>query len=230
MRRKGGKYVYIICSKNPKHKQRYGYHTFGEAGTAANISQTRLIEGREERLHCTTTGIPFSAYLVVAFQMDHYDFFPPHLDPYTVPCCAILCRDTLRILTITRPILCIGAVGVWCIHFCCSDQEDHLSILVSILHLTPTITNPPNHHIYSPIPFSTMATSPLSSYRVTPVQSPSSPLTLLSQKPYSPFSPTRRVSDVPTANKRCISNQSEPRPMIPGRGEGNRSSSLIQLT
>ncbi|THY29041.1 hypothetical protein D6D00_03797 [Aureobasidium pullulans] len=51
VRRKGGKYVYIICSKNPKHKQRYGYHTFGEAGTAANISQTRLIERREERLH-----------------------------------------------------------------------------------------------------------------------------------------------------------------------------------
>lgn len=25
VRRKGGKYVYIICSKNPKHKQRYGY-------------------------------------------------------------------------------------------------------------------------------------------------------------------------------------------------------------
>ncbi|THY79759.1 hypothetical protein D6C86_01652 [Aureobasidium pullulans] len=24
VRRKGGKYVYIICSKNPKHKQRYG--------------------------------------------------------------------------------------------------------------------------------------------------------------------------------------------------------------
>ena len=23
VRRKGGKYVYIICSKNPKHKQRY---------------------------------------------------------------------------------------------------------------------------------------------------------------------------------------------------------------
>lgn len=23
MRRKGGRYVYIICSKNPKHKQRY---------------------------------------------------------------------------------------------------------------------------------------------------------------------------------------------------------------
>ncbi|TIA11013.1 hypothetical protein D6C77_04540 [Aureobasidium pullulans] len=37
VRRKGGKYVYIICSKNPKHKQRYGYHTFGEARTAANI-------------------------------------------------------------------------------------------------------------------------------------------------------------------------------------------------
>jgi len=24
VRRKGGKYVYIICSKNPKHKQRQG--------------------------------------------------------------------------------------------------------------------------------------------------------------------------------------------------------------
>ena len=24
VRRKSGKYVYIICSKNPKHKQRYG--------------------------------------------------------------------------------------------------------------------------------------------------------------------------------------------------------------
>ncbi|KAL2353016.1 hypothetical protein BJ546DRAFT_848156, partial [Cryomyces antarcticus] len=23
VRRKGGRYVYIICSKNPKHKQRY---------------------------------------------------------------------------------------------------------------------------------------------------------------------------------------------------------------
>lgn len=25
VKRKGGKYVYIICSKNPKHKQRYGF-------------------------------------------------------------------------------------------------------------------------------------------------------------------------------------------------------------
>lgn len=140
------------------------------------------------------------------------------------------CCDTPMRLARTLSVLCIGAVGLWRIRLCCSDQKDHLSILISILHLTPTIINPPNHHIYSPIPFSTMATSPLSSYRVTPVQSPSSPLTLLSQKPYSPFSPTRRVSDVPTANKRCISIQSEPRPMIPGRGEGNRSSSLIQLT
>lgn len=24
VRRKGGKYVYIICDRNPKHKQRYG--------------------------------------------------------------------------------------------------------------------------------------------------------------------------------------------------------------
>lgn len=94
VRRKGGKYVYIICSKNPKHKQRYDNHTFGEARTAANISQTRLIERREERLHCTTTGIPFSAYLVLAFQMDHHDFFPPHLDLYTVPCYAVTTENT----------------------------------------------------------------------------------------------------------------------------------------
>lgn len=26
VRRKGGRYVYIICSKNPKHKQRYVDH------------------------------------------------------------------------------------------------------------------------------------------------------------------------------------------------------------
>lgn len=25
VRRKGGRYVYIICSKNPKHKQRYAF-------------------------------------------------------------------------------------------------------------------------------------------------------------------------------------------------------------
>ncbi|THY19443.1 hypothetical protein D6D01_07066 [Aureobasidium pullulans] len=31
VRRKGGKYVYIICSKNPKHKQRYGHHICREA-------------------------------------------------------------------------------------------------------------------------------------------------------------------------------------------------------
>ena len=135
-----------------------------------NILQTRLIERREERLHCTTTGIPFSAYLVVAFQMDHYDFFPPHLDPYTVPCHAMPANamNTPMRLARTLPTLCISAVGLWRIRLCCSDQKDHLSILISILHLTPTIIDPPNHHIYSPIPLSTMATSPLSSYRVNP--------------------------------------------------------------
>ena len=211
------------AARTPSTSRGMAFANLERRKMVTNILQTRLIERREERLHCTTTGIPFSAYLVVAFQMDHYDFFPPHLDPYTVPCHANAVNTPMR-LARTLPTLCISAVGLWRIRLCCSDQEDHLSILVSILvsilHLTPTIINPPNHHIYSPIPFSTMATYPSSSYRVTPVQSPSSPLTLLSQKPYSPFSSTRRVSDVPTANKRCISIQSEPRPMIPGWGKG----------
>jgi len=43
VRRKGGKYVYIICSKNPKHKQRYGCHRSERRNIRLTIPQTRLI-------------------------------------------------------------------------------------------------------------------------------------------------------------------------------------------
>jgi large subunit ribosomal protein L36 len=46
VRRKGGKYVYIICSKNPKHKQRYvKRYTFCDRGHMADsvfVIQTRV--------------------------------------------------------------------------------------------------------------------------------------------------------------------------------------------
>lgn len=45
VRRKGGKYVYIICSKNPKHKQRYvDFHQM----TLGSIL-TNHIAGKDER-------------------------------------------------------------------------------------------------------------------------------------------------------------------------------------
>lgn len=74
------------AARTPSTSRGMAFANLERRKMVTNILQTRLIERREERLHCTTTGIPFSAYLVVAFQMDHYDFFPPHLHLYTVPC------------------------------------------------------------------------------------------------------------------------------------------------
>jgi len=49
VRRKGGKYVYIICSKNPKHKQRYValyiYHVISADGG------TDFVIGRDRGMH-----------------------------------------------------------------------------------------------------------------------------------------------------------------------------------
>jgi len=83
--------------------------------------------------------------------MDHYDFFPPHLDLYTVPCHANAVNTPMR-LARTLSTMCISAVGLWRTRLCCSDQKDYLSILVSILHLTPTIINPPKPPHLQPNP------------------------------------------------------------------------------
>lgn len=54
VRRKKGKYVYIICSKNPKHKQRYvditGQGRRGadsvQAGIKGKVGSIRIVMGR----------------------------------------------------------------------------------------------------------------------------------------------------------------------------------------
>jgi large subunit ribosomal protein L36 len=50
VRRKGGKYVYIICSKNPKHKQRY---VEGSRFAIAKAWLTERCGTGKDRSHCT---------------------------------------------------------------------------------------------------------------------------------------------------------------------------------
>lgn len=55
MRRKKGKYVYIICSKNPKHKQRYVYLVLDSGFGCANVYLGRdeefvMVRGRYKRV------------------------------------------------------------------------------------------------------------------------------------------------------------------------------------
>jgi ribosomal protein L36 len=51
VRRKGGKYVYIICSKNPKHKQRYvKRYTFCDCGHMADM--VFVIQARIDCTNC----------------------------------------------------------------------------------------------------------------------------------------------------------------------------------
>jgi ribosomal protein L36 len=51
VRRKGGKYVYIICSKNPKHKQRYvKKYTIGDRGHVTD--RMFVMQARIDRTNC----------------------------------------------------------------------------------------------------------------------------------------------------------------------------------
>ncbi len=49
VRRKGGKYVYIICSKNPKHKQRYVCGPLGLEICECYVSELTSDVGKAER-------------------------------------------------------------------------------------------------------------------------------------------------------------------------------------
>jgi ribosomal protein L36 len=59
VRRKGGKYVYIICSKNPKHKQRYGHHRSERCNIRLTVQQTRLIGDEKEDYTVQQLAYPF---------------------------------------------------------------------------------------------------------------------------------------------------------------------------